>query len=169
MDDPMIESIVLRDVVEDDMAIFFTQQLDPTANHMAAFVAKDPTDWDAFTAHWARNLAQDTITVRTILFNGAVTGHVACFPQFDNLDVAYWLGKEYWGRGIATAALALFLREIPTRPLHACVVKDNLASLRVLQKCGFVIAGEDKGFSHARDQEVEEFILVLAATPEPAP
>lgn len=47
------------------------------------------------------------------------------------------------------------------RPLYARVVKDNLASQRVLQKCGFTICGENKGFANARGKEVEEFIMRL--------
>lgn len=47
------------------------------------------------------------------------------------------------------------------RPLYARAVKDNIASIRVLEKCGFVLSGEDKGFSNARSKEVEEFILKL--------
>ena len=81
----------------------------------------------------------------------------------DEPEVSYWLGKEFWGKGIATWALGEFLEFDRSRPMYARVAKDNLASLRVLQKCGFVIQGEDKGFANAREQEVEEFILILNA------
>ncbi|MBA3471390.1 MAG: GNAT family N-acetyltransferase [Herpetosiphonaceae bacterium] len=159
----LTSSVLLRDVVDTDLVIFFAQQQDPTANHMAAFGARDPNSWETFSAHWAKNMAEATNTIKTILFRGAVAGHVVSFIHFDNVEVAYWLGQDYWGQGIATAALKLLLGQITLRPLYACAVKDNRASLRVLEKCGFVIAGEDTGFSHARDQEVEEFILILAA------
>jgi RimJ/RimL family protein N-acetyltransferase len=76
-------------------------------------------------------------------------------------EVTYWIGKEYWGNGVATRALSAFLESARVRPLHARAAKDNVASLRVLEKCGFVITGEDKGFSNARGEEVEEFILTL--------
>ena len=72
----------------------------------------------------------------------------------------YWLGREFWGKGIATWALTEFLVFEQCRPIYARVAKDNLASLRVLQKCGFVITGEDKGFANARGQETEEYILI---------
>jgi RimJ/RimL family protein N-acetyltransferase len=49
-------------------------------------------------------------------------------------------------------------------PIYARVVKDNIASLRVLEKCGFDICGESKGFADARGQEFEEFILRLEAS-----
>lgn len=153
----------LRDVTESDLPIFFQQQLDPAANHMAAFTARDPADRDAFTAHWARILADETITIKTILFDGQVAGHVASYyEQFGKPEVTYWIGKEYWGQGIATRALSAFLGHLEARPLYARAAKDNIASLRVLEKCGFTIVGEDKGFANARGEEVEEFILILS-------
>ena len=117
--------------------------------------------------HWARILGDETITKRTILVDGQVAGNVGSFEQFGEREVGYWLGKDLWGKGVATKALRAFLEEVGGRPLYAHVVKDNLASRRVLQKCGFTICGEDKGFSHARGEEVEELILMLSANEHP--
>jgi RimJ/RimL family protein N-acetyltransferase len=75
--------------------------------------------------------------------------------------VSYWLGKEYWGKGIATEALGLFLGIIEERPLYARAAKDNAASIRVLEKCGFVISGCERGFANARGEEIDEVVLVL--------
>ena len=80
-------------------------------------------------------------------------------------QVCYWLGREFWGKGIASRALRVFLREVQVRPLYARVAKDNVASLRVLQKCGFEIRGEARGFAHARGEEVEELVLELKPRP----
>ena len=155
-------SIVLRDVVMSDLPIFFEQQLDPEANHMAAFTTKEPTDRDAFMAHWMRILRDETITTQTILFDGQVVGSISSYVDEDEQrEVTYWLGKPYWGKGIATSALTAFLASLKERPLYARAAKDNLGSLRVLEKCGFTRIGEDKGFANARGKEVEEFILRL--------
>lgn len=151
----------LRDVIEDDLPVFFVQQLDSAANYMAAFTAKDPTDRDAFTAHWIKVFGDKTIKKKTILFKDHIVGHISNFQQFGVPSVSYWIGKEYWGNGIATQALLQFLRDIDERPLYARAAKDNIASIRVLQKCGFRIFDEDKGFSESRGEEVEEFILIL--------
>jgi len=159
----MRNDVLLRNTTEDDLPTFFEQQLDSDANYMAAFTAKDPTDKDAFTAHWAKILSDDTITNKTILFNEQVAGHVGCFERFGEPEVSYWIGKEYWGRGLATKALSDFLGYVKLRPLYARVAKDNIASIRVLEKCGFTMSGEGKGFSNARGEEVEEFILKLRA------
>lgn len=152
----------LREVTDSDLPIFFEQQLDPDANHMAAFTSRDPADEEAFTAHWTRILADRTNTNRTILVSGQVAGNIACYEDEDGRpEVGYWIGKDYWGKGIATAALRAFLTVVTVRPIYARVAKDNLASLRVLQKCGFAIIGEDKGFANARGQEIEEYLLKL--------
>ncbi|WP_409271667.1 GNAT family N-acetyltransferase [Neobacillus sp. SCS-31] len=153
--------VKLRDITAEDLPIFFEQQLDPMANYMAAFTPKDPTDKKAFFDHWRKIIADQTITIKTILSNGFVTGHVSNFELFGVPVVSYWIGKEYWGQGIATRALSEFLKHIKIRPLYARAAKDNLASIRVLEKCGFKIISEDKGFSNARGKEVEEFILRL--------
>ena len=151
----------LRDVEEGDLPMFFEQQLDPEANHMAAFTAKDPADRMAFEAHWAKILGDATITLKTILFGDHIAGSVLSHAWFGKPEVSYWLGRQYWGRGIATKALSEFLGYVTVRPLYARSAKDNVASLRVLAKCGFVISGEDKGFANARGEDVEEFILEL--------
>jgi RimJ/RimL family protein N-acetyltransferase len=58
-------------------------------------------------------------------------------------EVGYWIERELWGRGIASAALEQFLRIETRRPLHAGVAAHNAASLRVLSKHGFAVAGRD--------------------------
>ncbi len=156
--------IVLRDLTESDLPIFFEQQLDLEANYMAAFTAKDPENRDAFNAHWNKILADKTVTVKTILLDGQVAGSVASWVDASWLgkpEVTYWIGKEYWGRGIATRALSEFLTIVKERPIYARAARDNAASLRVLEKCGFRISGYSKGFANARGAEVEEALLEL--------
>ncbi len=157
-------TIFLREVAETDLPVFFAQQCDATANHMAAFTPPAPHDHDAFLARWTRHLADATTRIQTIVCEGEVAGHVSCYEHEGKTEVTYWLGKEYWGRGIATQALRTFVQSVPARPLYARAAKDNVASLRVLAKCGFVIYGEDAGFSAARGVDVEEFLLVLQTT-----
>lgn len=130
---------------------------------MAALTAEDTEDKDAFDAHWRRILADESIVKKTILFDGNVAGNVSAFEQFGEREVSYWVGREFWGRGIATKALSQFLDEVEDRPLYARAAKDNSASIRVLEKCGFTLSGEDKGFSNARGEEAEEFVFRLGA------
>ncbi|MCM2998600.1 MULTISPECIES: GNAT family N-acetyltransferase [Paenibacillus] len=162
----MNNEVILRDVNSDDLPIFFEQQLDKIANHMAAFTAKDPTDNTAFMSHWHKILDDDRIIKKTVLFNDQVAGHVSSFEQFGEREVSYWIGREYWGRGIATRSLSQLLDYVNIRPLFARSAKDNTASIRVLEKCGFKICGEDKGFSNARAEEVEEYVFKLPSKAE---
>ncbi|OME89788.1 MULTISPECIES: GNAT family N-acetyltransferase [Paenibacillus] len=157
----MIE-VLLRDVFEDDLAIFFEQQQDPEANYMAAYTVKDPSDKAAFDAHWAKILGDETIIKKTVLYEGQVAGQILLFEHMGQPEVSYWIGREYCGKGIATRALSLFIRDIKTRPLYARAVKDHIASIRILGKNGFIIWGEDKGYAHARGEEVEEYIMKLS-------
>lgn len=161
--------VLLRDVTVGDLPVFFEHQLDADANRMAAFTAKDPSDRAAFDARWNRILADETTVNKTVLFDGRVAGHVSSFEQSGEREVTYWIEKGYWGKGVATEALSRFLKLVRERPLHARAAKDNLASLRVLRKCGFEICGEDRGFANARGEEVEEFVLRLEALPEDNP
>ena len=154
-------SVQLREIHTTDLPIFFEQQLDPEANHMAAFVAKDPTDRAAFDAHWSKILANESIIKRAILYDDQIAGHIECFELFGQPSISYWIGKPFWGKGIATHALQLFLAQVTTRPLYARAASDNLASIRVLQKCGFTITGTDTGFANARQAEIEEYIFTL--------
>lgn len=153
--------VLLRERADGDLAIFFEQQLDPEANRMAAFAAKDPSDREKFMGHWEKLLSDPVVVVRTIIAGGKAAGYVASFLRDKEREVCYWLGREFWGRGITTEALRAFLNELTERPLHARAAADNIASNRVLEKCGFVQCGKSRGFSHVRGVEVEEIILVL--------
>ncbi len=138
----------LRDVTDADLPLFFEHQRDPAATEMAAFPARERAP---FMAHWAAILADPTLAKQTILVDGQVAGNIGSWEQDGVRQVGYWLGRDYWGRGIATQALAAFLTQITPRPLYAHVAKHNIGSRRVLEKCGFTLAGEDD----------EEFILLL--------
>jgi len=155
------DRVVLRAVTDTDLGVFFEQQRDPEAIAMAAFTAKDPDDRPAFDTHWRKIRGHGNVTLRTILLGGRVAGHVCCHSWFGRPEVGYWIGRRYWGRGVATRALAAFLAEVPARPLHARVAKDNAGSIRVLGKCGFVVTGKQRGFANARGERVEELLLSL--------
>jgi RimJ/RimL family protein N-acetyltransferase len=161
MRNPDPVKLLLRDVLEGDLPVFFEQQLDPGANFMAAFTRENSADREAFMAHWGKILSDEKIGIKTIVFGGQVAGYVLHHSWFGEPEVGYWIGTEFWGRGIASGALAEFLRLERTRPLHAHVAIDNLASRRVLEKNGFVLSGQGRGYSHARGGEVEELILTL--------
>ncbi|MBE2184151.1 MAG: GNAT family N-acetyltransferase [Anaerolineae bacterium] len=126
--------IQLRPVLESDLPIFYQQQIDEEAAQMAGF---PPRDHEKFMAHWAKNMADNRLILRTILFEEQVAGNIVSFEQDDVREVGYWLGKDFWGKGIATRALGLFLDVETVRPLYAAAARHNLGSIHVLEKCGF--------------------------------
>ena len=157
----MTNDVRIRDVTEGDLPIFFEQQRDPVANQMAAFPARDR---DAFTAHWTKVLGDETNTIKTILADGRVVGNVVSWEHSGERLVGFWIGREYWGMGIATKALSEFLRHVKSRPLYAWVAKHNVGSIRVLEKCGFTISTEDKGSSDVPGEKVAEVLMKLGAS-----
>ena len=146
--------IVLRNVEPADLLVFYQQHLDPESFRMAAVEPRE--DRQAFLDHWHANLAREDNLARTVVADGDVAGHVVSWVQDGDRMVGYWFGREFWGRGIATAAVAAFLREDIARPLKALVATHNVGSKRVLEKCGFAVVG--RTFA---DDGVEEFTLVL--------
>ena len=153
----------LRPVEDSDLPVFFEQQLDPEAQRLAAFIAADPADRAAFDAKWARIRAGGDATIRTVDAGGQVAGSVMLWrdPELDAPEVTYWLGRAFWGRGLATEALAAFLSEVEVRPLYGRAAKDNLGSIRVLEKCGFVLVSEKTGYANARGEEIAEVLMIL--------
>lgn len=154
--------IVLREVHDSDLPVFFRQMNDPESLTMAAFTPKDPADRDAFDAHWKRIRASDAVH-RTVLADGDVVGSAAVYGEPGEREVTYWIDRAYWGRGIATAALRELVTQVPERPLYARAAADNTGSLRVLEKCGFRVTARASGYANARGVEIDEFVLVLDA------
>lgn len=153
--------IFLRDVIEADLEVFWDQQQDDVANHMAAFTVADPADRAAFDDRWRRIFADPTLVKKSIIADGEVVGNIACHGWFGEPEVAYGIDRSQWGKGIASAALGLLLAEVEERPLHARVAFDNAGSIRVLEKCGFRKVGSEVSFANARGREIEEAIYIL--------
>jgi len=108
-----LTSVVLRNVERGDLPFFFEHQLDPEATSMAGFPIRDKK---SFMAHWTRLLDDESVVKKTILFQDEVAGNVVSFEQSGEREVGYWIGKDYWGKGIATRALAAFLSLEERRP-----------------------------------------------------
>ena len=136
-------SRALREVRDEDLPVLFEQWADPVAVQMAAFTASDHMDRDAFDRRWSRLRADETVLARVIVDDENVTGSIGSWGDAGEREVTYWIGRSYWGKGIATDALNAFLAVERSRPLYARVASDNVASRRVLEQCGFrVIATE---------------------------
>ncbi|MBX9581478.1 MAG: GNAT family N-acetyltransferase [Gemmataceae bacterium] len=152
------EGVRPRAVEAGDLPRMYEMQLDLEANRMAVTI---PRSREAFDSHWAKVLGDAANTTRAVLLDGQVIGNISCFPADGQDHVGYWIDRAYWGRGIASRALELLLREVGKRPLVATAATGNGASLRVLQKCGFVIERVRHSPATERYPACEEAVLVL--------
>ncbi|MBC6113153.1 GNAT family N-acetyltransferase [Pedobacter fastidiosus] len=155
-------SIKLTPTEKDELNIFFQFQLDEEANFLAAFTAKDPHDQIAYVEKYSRHLADPTINMQTIRVNEVIAGSIAKFVMGNEAGITYWIDRKFWGQRVATTALGDFLKIEKTRPIFGHVAFDNYGSQKVLEHCGFIKIGKDKGFANARQAEIEEYIYKLS-------
>src|SRR5689334_570242 len=148
----------LRPVTEVDLPILFEHQRDPEAALMAVF---PPRDSDAFLAHWRRIIADPSKLALAITDEETVLGYVASFDADDARLLGYWIGREYWGRGIGRSAVALFLETETTRPLYAHVARTNVASVRILEHCDFKAVGSTTAAAPTGGDEIGEIVFRL--------
>ena len=156
-------ALALREIEDRDLGVLFEHSRDPDAIRMAAFTPPDADDRTNFERRWARLRSDRSTTNRVVEIDGRVVGHIASFDLEGHREVTYWIGRQDWGRGIATRALQEFLQLEATRPLYAHAASDNAASIRVLTKCGFLIVGAGREFAHGRNEETDEVVLRLDA------
>lgn len=139
----------------DDIDVFFAHEHDAVASVLAGVKPRVESE---FYEHWERILADDTVNERTITFDGAVAGRIASFMMQGRYEIGYWIGREYWGMGVATRAMGLFLTEIDRRPLFAQVCAENTASIRLLERRGFAKIGE------ADEPETDRYLAGIVNT-----
>lgn len=158
----LISSVHLRKTEKSDLETLFEFTLDAEANYLAAFTSIDYQDKAAYFAKHTKLLNDATVNNQTILLGDVIVGSIAKFEMDGDNEITYWIERKHWGKGIATKALELFLSIESSRPLFARVAFDNLGSQKVLERCGFEKSGSDKGFSNARQSEIEEYIYKLS-------
>ncbi|MGW4131199.1 GNAT family N-acetyltransferase [Amycolatopsis japonica] len=156
----MVE-VALRSVEEGDLDTLYELMRDPESVRMAAFVARDPDDREAFDRHMAKLRTSPDLIVRAVTGDGRFLGTIGRFFVEGDAEITYWIDRAVWGQGIASRALALFLEMVEVRPLYARAASDNLGSLRVLEKAGFSVVGTEVAYAAARGGEIEETVLRL--------
>ncbi|MDN3692368.1 GNAT family N-acetyltransferase [Chryseobacterium tructae] len=155
--------IELRPTTIADLDTLFQFQLDDEGRHLAAFTSQESTNKEAYLAKYTRLLNDPTINNQTIIVDAVIAGSIAKFIMEGDTEITYWIDRNFWGKGVATKALKAFLTLETSRPIFGRVAFDNLGSQKVLENCGFVRIGTDKGFANARQTEIEEFIYRLDA------
>ena len=155
--------IQLRPIEPTDLPVFYEHMQHKPAQHMAAFVHEDPSNREHFEAHWAKLMNSDAILKRSIELDGQLVGHIMSFDMMGDREITYWIDHHHWNKGIATKALEQFVQVESTRPLHGRAAKDNIASIRSMEKCGFTLVAEERGFAHGRGEEIDEVVMRLDA------
>ncbi len=153
--------INLRPTKISDLDTLFQFQLDKEGGYLAAFMPKNHTDKLAYIDKYTKLLGDSTVNNQTIILDNIIVGSIAKFIMEDNAEITYWIDRKFWGQGIATKALKNFLDIETTRPIFGRVAFDNFGSQKVLEKCGFIKIGSDRGFANARKTEIEEYIYKL--------
>ena len=110
-----------------------------------------------------RITGDETVMTKIVLVDGQVAGDIVSFVRLGQREVGYWIGRDHWGKGVATQALSAFLRLDDTRPLFARVASHNAPSIRVLEKCGFTVAEAADEDPDPLGDGVEETVLRLDA------
>ncbi len=154
------DTLTLRQTIKDDLETLFRHQLDDEANRMAAFTPEDPSEKTAYMEKWAKIVDGGEVNMQTILVDSTIVGSVLHFDMGHETNVSYWIGRAYWGKGVASKALAQFIAAAK-RPLFAQVAFDNIGSQKVLARNGFVRIRKESGFANARGKEIEEFVYRL--------
>jgi RimJ/RimL family protein N-acetyltransferase len=167
MDGVTTDSCRLRPVEPGDVPIFFEHQADVAAAATAAVPSRRRADHDAHWERLLADptVLVRTVVTREVpdgrseegsggpAGDGAgggapegdgrdagrevVAGNVLTFLRDGHREVGYWLGRAFWGRGLATAALGQFLAILDERPLVAHVAVANGPSATVLLRNGF--------------------------------
>ena len=151
-------SLRLRPIEDGDLDQLFAFERDPAAAQMAAFTRADPSDRQAFDAHYRRVRANPENTLCAIEYDSVFVGQVASFTIEDSREVSYWIDPARWGQGLASAALDAFLEIERTRPLFARVAEHNIASAKVLRRAGFVEISCETSYADGVGHEVVERI-----------
>jgi len=129
---------------------------------MAAFTRADPADRAAFDAHYERVRSDPNNTNLAIEEDGVLAGLIASFTVEGDRELTYWIDPARWGRGIASEAVRIFIRQRETgRPLFARAAAHNIGSNKVLLRNGFVNIGEDTSWAAGVGEDVVEHIYRL--------
>ena len=153
--------VTLRPTDHADLDFLFQFQLNKEARYLAAFIGEDSMDKAAYLKKYTRLLSDPTVNNQTIMLANTIIGSVASFVQDGNRELTYWIDRNHWGKGVATAALQQFLRTELFRPIYGRVACDNIGSQKVLKRCGFLKIGTANDYAQARNSVIEEYIYAL--------
>ena len=152
--EPRAPRVFLRSWRESDAFDLFSLAGDPIIGHLAGF----PPHVDVEDS---RRVIHDVLSARGTYAimskdENALVGCISALPvkrSIGEREIGYWIGRRYWNRGFATAAVKTLLgmsfvrHELDCRRLLGRVREANEPSWRVLLKCGFELVDKDDGYN----------------------
>ena len=153
-----MESIRLRDVTVDDLDTIFDFEQDEEVVRRINIPTRSR---ERFTKHWHGILADDECMAKAVEVDGELAGNVVSWTQDGDRMTGYVFGRRFWGRGVGTAAMRLYLDVESVRPLYADPSSGNPASIRLLEKCGFQRIGTELVPDHHGAGQIEHVMLRL--------
>jgi RimJ/RimL family protein N-acetyltransferase len=147
----------LRPVEPGDLPTLFEYSSDPESNRLVGFVPRTRAEFDK---RWETVMPDSRVIKRAVVVGGELAGDLCLFDREGRRELGYWFGRRFWGKGLATEAVRLFLAEISERPIHAVIAKHNAGSRRVAEKCGFELVGETVDVNKAGER-IELFVFEL--------
>lgn len=154
-------AVSLRPLRDGDADAVFRLESDPVGADMIALLPRVPGDRPGFDQHWQRIRGDTSVVGRVIEADGVFAGYAISFLLNGERQVGYWIERELWGRGIATAALRLLLAELDGRPLWGRVARSNIASRRVLEREGFAMVATERVLAPRLGVVIDELVLRL--------
>lgn len=138
-----MKMIELRQFEQKDEALLVSYLNDEAQTHFLS--ARLPQPYTNEAAHWWVNTGSKIGVAYAIICNEIFVGSISAMPgEFEKqktAEIGYWVAKPYWGKGIASEALQKFTHSLFVNTdfirLNASVFEGNLASAKVLQKCGY--------------------------------
>jgi RimJ/RimL family protein N-acetyltransferase len=147
-------NIVLKQVTIRDFNLTDAQSIAVYANDREIWLNQP----DAFPHPYKDHDAQEWIELISSMqpcshfaldVEGKAVGGIGFKMQEDvhrrSAEIGYWLGREFWGRGIATEAVKATteyaFKTFDLCRVYACVFAWNPASAKVLEKCGYLLEG----------------------------
>jgi RimJ/RimL family protein N-acetyltransferase len=168
----MAVSIAL--ITEDDIKTLYPLGHDKDVSWMSGGGLTFPISYEEFRIRKtiAVSASVGEMASYAIRWDDTLVGSIGYFRREADvpLEIGYWLGKKYWGKGIATSALLLALDAMRddgiSGTLIASTIADNLGSRHILLKCGFREIGAEVYDSPARKMEVESILhsITLSST-----
>lgn len=104
-----------------------------------------------------------------IVINDEAVGSIGVHPQMDlyckNAELGYWIGEEFWGKGIVPEAIKLMIaygfKTFDISRIYARTFDTNIKSQRVLEKTGFVLEAELKETLYKNGTVYDEMLYAI--------